>query len=141
MRRSTTGSARERLIDFTAHSFHTEVRQEHSYFQLVDGRPGDWRFHRLFEGALHAQWLAGEAQRREGTQIVRRLLEDLRRFLEGEGRTRLDGSRCGVMAARDGDHCQTRAGVGVAAKRRVENAVAPSHGQLNSSAALLTAWD
>jgi tetratricopeptide (TPR) repeat protein len=67
--------ARERLIDFPVHSFHTELRQEHSYFQKVQGRPGDWRFHRLFEDALHARWQGAEAERAEGIQVVRRLLE------------------------------------------------------------------
>lgn len=37
--------ARERLVDFPVGSFHTELRQEHSYCQQVEGRPADWRFH------------------------------------------------------------------------------------------------
>ncbi len=67
--------ARERLIDFPAHSFHTELRQEHSYFQAVHGRPGEWKFHRLFVDALHARWQSTEAERTEGRQVVRRLLD------------------------------------------------------------------
>jgi tetratricopeptide (TPR) repeat protein len=67
--------ARERLIDFPVHSFHTDLRQEHSYFQKVEGCPGDWRFHRLFEDALHAHWQSTEAERAEGGQVVARLLD------------------------------------------------------------------
>ena len=67
--------ARERLVEFPAHSFHTELRQEHSYFQPVDGSPGDWKFHRLFEDALHARWQSTEAERTEGRQVVGRLLD------------------------------------------------------------------
>jgi tetratricopeptide (TPR) repeat protein len=67
--------AQERLIDFPVHSFHTELRQEHSYIQPVEGRAGDWKFHRLFEDALHARWRSTEAERTEGIQVVRRLLD------------------------------------------------------------------
>lgn len=67
--------ARERLIEFPVHSFHTELRQEHSYFQKVEDRPGDWKFHRLFEDALHARWQSTEAERTEGRQVAARLLE------------------------------------------------------------------
>jgi len=67
--------ARERLIDFPVHSFHTELRQEHSYIQPVEGHAGDWKFHRLFEDALHARWQNTEEERTEGGQVVRRLLD------------------------------------------------------------------
>ncbi|MEI7728101.1 MAG: tetratricopeptide repeat protein [Verrucomicrobiota bacterium] len=67
--------AKERLIDYPVHSFHTDLRQEHSYFQQVEGRPGDWRFHRLFEDALHAHWQSNEAERVEGRQVITSLLD------------------------------------------------------------------
>ncbi len=72
---------RERLIDFPVHSFHTAVRREHSYFQAVEQSPGSWRFHRLFEQALHARWLASEAIKAEGELLVRRLLDYLSELL------------------------------------------------------------
>lgn len=73
--------AQERLIDFPVHSFHTAVRREHSYFQAVEQSPGSWRFHRLFEQALHARWLVGESARTEGETLVRRLLDYLSELL------------------------------------------------------------
>ena len=76
--------AKERLIDFPVLSFHTELRQEHSYFQKVEGLPGDWKFHRLFEDALHARWQSTEEERTEGRQVVRRLLDYYGNPLKGK---------------------------------------------------------
>ncbi len=66
--------AKERVIEFPLHSFHTAVRKEHSYFQEVEHSASNWRFHRLFEEALQAKWLTGDAQRHEGQAVTRRLL-------------------------------------------------------------------
>jgi tetratricopeptide (TPR) repeat protein len=66
--------AKERLIEFPQHSFHSQLRREHSYLQAVEGRKGDWRFHRLMEDALHARWQSTAELKREGVNLVKRLL-------------------------------------------------------------------
>ena len=40
--------AGERLIGYERSTFHSQLRQERSYFQEVDGRTGEWK--------LHARW-------------------------------------------------------------------------------------
>jgi tetratricopeptide (TPR) repeat protein len=67
--------AKERLIEFPQHSFHSQLRREHSYFQAVEGREGDWRFHRLMEDALHARWQSTPELKREGVNLIKRVLD------------------------------------------------------------------
>jgi len=66
--------ARERLIEYPQHSFHSQLRREHSYLQAVEGREGDWRFHRQMEDALHARWQSTTELKREGVNLVKRVL-------------------------------------------------------------------
>ena len=67
--------AKERLIEYPQHSFHSQLRREHSYIQAMEGCEGDWRFHRLMEDALHARWLTTTDLKREGVNLVKRLLD------------------------------------------------------------------
>jgi tetratricopeptide (TPR) repeat protein len=67
--------ARERLIEYPQHSFHSQLRREHSYLQAVEGREGDWRFHRLMEDALHARWQSTAELKREGVNLIKRVLD------------------------------------------------------------------
>ena len=67
--------ARERLIEYPQHSFHSQLRREHSYLQAVEGREGDWRFHRLMEDALHARWQSTTELKREGVNLIKRVLD------------------------------------------------------------------
>jgi len=66
---------KERLIEYPQHSFHSQLRREHSYLQAVEGREGDWRFHRLMEDALHARWQSTTELKREGVNLIRRVLD------------------------------------------------------------------
>jgi tetratricopeptide (TPR) repeat protein len=65
--------ADQRVIEFAVHSFHTALRQDHSYFQTAG--PDSWRFHRLFEKALQSRWTVDDAARRECRAIIQRLLD------------------------------------------------------------------
>ena len=67
--------ARERLIEYPQHSFHSQLRREHSYLQAVEGREDDWRFHRLMEDALHARWQNTTELKREGVNLIKRVLD------------------------------------------------------------------
>jgi tetratricopeptide (TPR) repeat protein len=63
----------QRVIEFGVHSFHTALRQDHSYFQTAG--PTTWRFQRLFEKALRSRWTGDEAVRQECRSIIKRLLD------------------------------------------------------------------
>jgi tetratricopeptide (TPR) repeat protein len=67
--------ARERLIDYPQHGFHSQLCREQPYFQPVEGSEGSWRFHRLMEDALHAKWHSTTELRREAVPLIERLLE------------------------------------------------------------------
>jgi hypothetical protein len=67
--------AKERLIEYPQHSFHSQLRREHSYIQVVEGCESDWRFHRLMGDALHARWQSTTALKRDGEALVTNLLE------------------------------------------------------------------
>jgi len=67
--------AKERLIEYPQHSFHSQLRREHSYLQAVNGREGEWRFHRLMEDALHARWQSTAELKCEGVNLIKRLLD------------------------------------------------------------------
>jgi len=67
--------AKERLIEYPQYSFHSQLRREHSYIQVVEGCESDWRFHRLMGDALHARWQSTAELKREGPALVQRLLE------------------------------------------------------------------
>jgi len=67
--------ARERLIDYPQHGFHSQLCREQPYFQPVEGSEGTWRFHRLMEDALHAKWHSTTELRREAVPLIERLLE------------------------------------------------------------------
>ena len=67
--------AKERLIEYPQHSFHSQLRRERSYLQAVEGREGDWRFHRLMEDALHARWQSTTELKREGISLIKRVLD------------------------------------------------------------------
>ena len=64
--------ARERLIEYPQHSFHSQLRREHSYIQIVEGGEADWRFHRLMGDALQARWQSTTELKREGPALVQR---------------------------------------------------------------------
>lgn len=67
--------AGERLIGYERSTFHSQLRQERSYFQAVEGRAGEWKLHRKMEDALHALWHSTPAEQHEGRAIVLRLLD------------------------------------------------------------------
>ena len=67
--------ARERLIDYPQHGFHSQLCREQPYFQPVEGSEGTWRFHRLMEDALHAKWHSTTELRREAAPLIEKLLE------------------------------------------------------------------
>ena len=67
--------AKERLIEYPQHSFHSQLRGEHSYFQEIDNHPGEWKFHRLFEHALHARWKSTPDLKHEGAKLIKRMLD------------------------------------------------------------------
>jgi tetratricopeptide (TPR) repeat protein len=67
--------AKERLIDYPQHSFHSQLRREHSYLEAIEGSEGDWRFHRLMENALQARWQSTPEIKREGGNLFKRLLD------------------------------------------------------------------
>ena len=67
--------AKERLIEYAQHSFHSQLRREHSYIQAVEGKPGEWRFHRIMEDALHARWHTTAEMKQEGAQLLKRLID------------------------------------------------------------------
>ena len=67
--------AKERLIEFPQHCFHSQLCREHSYLEAVEGREGDWRFHRLMENALQARWQSTTEIKREGVNLVKRVLD------------------------------------------------------------------
>jgi tetratricopeptide (TPR) repeat protein len=67
--------ALERLIEYPQHAFHSQLRREHSYLVAIEGRDGDWRFHRLMEDALHAKWQSRTELKHEGANLVNRLLD------------------------------------------------------------------
>jgi tetratricopeptide (TPR) repeat protein len=67
--------AKERLIEYPQHSFHSQLRRERSYLQAVEGREGEWRFHRLMEDALHARWQSAAELKREGVSLSKRMLD------------------------------------------------------------------
>ena len=66
--------AKERLIEYSQHSFHSQLRREHSYIQAVEGKPGEWRFHRIMEDALHARWHSTAELKKEGANLIKSLL-------------------------------------------------------------------
>ncbi|MBM4224058.1 MAG: tetratricopeptide repeat protein, partial [Gammaproteobacteria bacterium] len=67
--------ARERLIEYPQHSFHSRLRREQSFLEKVEGSDRDWRFHRLMGDALHACWQSTADYKREGANVVQRLLQ------------------------------------------------------------------
>ncbi len=66
--------AGQRLIGYDRSTFHSQLRQERSYFQPVDGRPGEWRLHRKMEDALQATWHSSDSEQKEGRSLVLHLL-------------------------------------------------------------------
>ncbi len=90
-----------RLIEDAVHSFHSALRQEHSYFQETG--PGTWRFHRLFERALQSRWTLDETARHECGLVIRRLLEYYATPLLLTARARLDRHPCPRVERGHGD--------------------------------------
>ena len=67
--------AKERLINYAQQSFRSQLRSGHSYLEEVNGDPDDWHFVKLMEEALHARWQSTLDLKREGSQMVKRVLE------------------------------------------------------------------
>jgi tetratricopeptide (TPR) repeat protein len=66
---------RQLVAGFTVHGFDAELRKERSYFLPVEREPGRWKFHKLMEDALHASCRSPAAERTQGQELVRELLE------------------------------------------------------------------
>lgn len=65
---------RQLVVGYPLHSFDAELLKGRSYFLAVEQQPGQWKFHKLMEDALHALWRNTDAERGQGRLLVEELL-------------------------------------------------------------------